>query len=89
MYSMTDTDEDIHPSTPEEDDAYKGEMGELKEDAAALMATVRHLLTGIEIDTLEAAIAQDGGTVDMAIFESMRIQFYAQMVNHRDGRANA
>lgn len=89
MYSFTCTEDDIHPPTPEEDAAYRADGEDIKEDAAALMATVRHLLTGMEIDTLEAALAADGGTVDMALFESLRLQFYAQMCNHKDRGANA
>jgi hypothetical protein len=89
MYYLTDTEDTIHPPTPEEDAAYNAQGDEIAEDAVALMATVRHLLTGMEIDTLEAAIDKDGGTVDMAVFESLRLQFYAQMCNHKDRRANA
>ena len=87
---FTDTEDDIHPPTPEEDAAYRAAGEEIKEDAAALMATVRHLLTGMEIDTLEAALDEDGGTVDMALFDSLRLQFYAQICNFKDtGRATA
>ena len=89
MYSFTCTEEDIHPPTPEEDAAYRAEGEEIKEDAAALMATVRHLLTGMEIDTLQAALDEDGGEVNMALFESLRLQFYAQICNHKDGKAQA
>lgn len=89
MDSFIDTADDIHPPTPEEDAAYRAAGEEIQSDAAALMATVRHLLTGMEIDTLEAALAADGGSVDMAVFGSLRIQFYAQITNHKDGRAIA
>lgn len=81
--------EDMHPPTPEEAAAYAAKGAEIKADAAALMATVRHLLTGMEIDTLEAALDDDGGTVDMAVFDSLRVQFYSQMCNHKDGRTHA
>jgi hypothetical protein len=88
MYSFIDTEEDIHPPTPEEDAAYYAEAAEIKADAEALLATVRHLLTGMEIDTLESALEEDG-SLDMGIIESLRIQFYAQITNHQDGRATA
>jgi len=89
MYFFTDTEDSIHPPTPEEDAAYADWGTSIKADAVALMATVHHLLTGMEIATLEAAIDQDGGKVDMAMFEALRNQFYAQMTNHQDRRAHA
>ena len=89
MYGFTDTEDTIHPPTPEGGAAYYAEQAEIKADAEALMATVRHLLTGMEIDTLEAAIDKDGGSVDMAVFESLRLQFYAQMCNFKDRRESA
>ena len=88
-YGFTDNEENIHPPTPEEDAAYRAAGEEIKADADALMATVRHLLTGMEIDTLEAALDVDGGSVDMAVFDSLRLQFYAQICNHKDGRTTA
>lgn len=88
-YRFTDTEDDIRPTTPAEDAAYRAEGEEIKEDAEALLATVRHLLTGAEIDTLDAAAAKDGSAVNMVVLDSIRLQFYAQMCNYKDRRATA
>lgn len=87
-------------------------------DASALLATVRHLMTGAEIDVCERIAS--GECSDDATFEtredffsgevtyhdpsmfagyptaeekplldSLRLQFYAQICNHKDGRATA
>ena len=85
-------------------------------DAAALLATVRHLMTGAEIDvceriasgepviTFEAVLDDNGEWVgdvervrfagtptpdEKPTFDSLRLQFYAQICNHKDGRATA
>lgn len=90
-YGFTDTEDDIHLPTPEEDDAYHAEHQEYKADAAALLATVRHLLTGHEIDTLESVLDDDrySDGVDVSDIDRLRLQFYAQICNHKDGRATA
>lgn len=86
MFGFTDTEDTIHPTTPEEDAAYAAEGAEIKADAEALLATVRHLLTGPEIDMLEDAAGADA-SIDMGMLDSLRIQFYAQICNFKNGRA--
>ena len=90
-YGFTDTEADIHPPTPEEDAAYHAMHEEYKADAEALLATVRHLLTGREIDTLEAVMDDDrySDGVDVSSIDLLRLQFYAQICNHKDRRATA
>lgn len=88
MYYFTDTADDIHPPTPEEDAAYRAENEEIKADCKALLATVRQLLTGLEIDQLEAALSDGDKSIDIFILATLRIQFYAQICNFKDRRAN-
>jgi hypothetical protein len=88
MFTFTDTEDTIHPPTAEEDAAYAAEGAEIKADARALLATVRHLLTGAEIDMLEDAAGEDA-SIDMGMLDSLRIQFYAQICNFKNGRASA
>lgn len=87
MFTFTDTEDTIHQPTPEEDAAYAAEGAEIKADAEALLATVRHLLTGSEIDMLEDAVGEDA-PIHMGMLDSLRIQFYAQICNFKNGRAN-
>ena len=92
MIRFIDTEDTIHPPTPEEDAAYHAEHAELVADATALLATVRHLLTGREIDMLESLVNadRDSNGIDVTMIEQMRNQFYAQICNHKDtGRATA
>jgi hypothetical protein len=63
------------------------QLTEEQEDAAALLATVRHLLTGPEIDMLEDAVGEDAA-IDLGMLDSLRIQFYAQICNFKDGRTH-
>lgn len=88
MLGFTDTEDTIHMPTPEQDAAYAAEGAEIKEDAVALLATVRHLLTGPEIDMLEGAVTENA-SIDMGMLNSLRIQFYAKICNHKDGRTNS
>ncbi|NQX02771.1 hypothetical protein HQ447_19090 [bacterium] len=85
-----------------------------QEDAGALLATVRHLMTGTEIDLCERIVSgecrggeilprrdldDDGDEVDFIdpemcgcyatpaeqpLFDSLKIQFYAQTSNYKD-----
>ena len=87
MYYFTDTADDIHPPTPEETAAYRAEHEEIKADCQALLATVRQLLTGLEIDQLEAALGDGDKSIDLFILGSLRIQYYAQICNFKDRRA--
>lgn len=88
MFTFTDTEDTIHPLTPEEDAAYAAWGAEIKADAEALLATVRHLLTGPEITLLEDALGEDA-SIALGMLDSLRIQFYAQITNYKDGRENA
>jgi hypothetical protein len=88
MFTFTDTEDTIHPPTPEEEAAYAAEGAEIKADAEALLATVRHLLTGPEITLLEDALGEDA-SIDLGMLDSLRIQFYAQICNFKNGRASA
>ena len=71
-----------------------------QQDAAALLATVRYLLTGREIDTCEALLESDAdhdssdeeaysGTPSHFVsnrqrLESLKIQFYAQITDWKN-----
>jgi hypothetical protein len=81
-----DTAETIHPVTAGERAVYESWGADLRADAEALLATVRHLLTGREIDMCEALVDLDGlGATDVAPMASLRVQFYAQICNHKEG----
>jgi hypothetical protein len=83
--TLTDTEDTIRMTTPEEDRRYKAWGKELQADARALLATVRHLMTGREIDTCEAAEdIENSKVVDVFIIESLRNTFYAQICNFKD-----
>jgi len=83
--TLTDTEDTIRMTTPEEDLAYNAIGDELQADARALLATVRHLMTGREIDTCEAAADIDNSEgVDAFVIEMLRIQFYSQICNFKD-----
>jgi hypothetical protein len=82
---LIETEETIGMTTPEEDRRYKTIGEELQADARALLATVRHLMTGREIDTCEAAADIDNSEgFDVFVIEMLRIQFYAQTCNFKN-----
>jgi len=83
--TLTDTEETINMPTPEEDQKYKEFGDDLQADALALLATVRHLMTGREIDACEAAADIDNTDgVNAYVMASLRTQFYAQICNYKD-----
>jgi hypothetical protein len=83
--TLTDTEETINMPTPEEDQKYKEFGDDLQADALALLATVRHLMTGREIDACEAAAdINNSDGVNAYVMASLRTQFYAQICNHKD-----
>jgi hypothetical protein len=83
--TLTDTEETICTSTAEEDNKYKAYGDDLQADALALLATVRHLMTGREIDACEAAAdINNSDGVNAYVMASLRTQFYAQICNHKD-----
>jgi hypothetical protein len=55
MFTLTDTEETIRPTTPEEDAAYAAAGDQYASLARALLMTVRHTMTGREIDECEKA----------------------------------
>jgi hypothetical protein len=83
--TLTDTEEMINMPTSEEDQKYKKIGDDLQSDAIALLATVRHLMTGREIDACEAAADIDNTDgVNAYVMASLRTQFYAQICNYKD-----
>jgi hypothetical protein len=83
--TLTDTEETICTPTAEDDKKYKAFGEDLQSDALALLATVRHLMTGHEIDVCEAAAdIENSEGVPVYVIESLRNQFYAQICNHKD-----
>jgi len=83
--TLTDTEETIKMPTSEEDQKYKEFSDNLQADALALLATVRHLMTGREIDACEAAADIDNTDgVNAYVMASLRTQFYAQICNYKD-----
>jgi hypothetical protein len=83
--TFTDTEETINMPTSEEDQKYKKIGDDLQSDAIALLATVRHLMTGREIDACEAAADIDNTDgVNAYVMASLRTQFYAQICNYKD-----
>jgi len=83
--TLTDTEETINMPTSEEDQKYKEFGDDLQADALALLATVRHLMTGREIDACEAAAdINNSDGVNAYVMASLRTQFYAQICNHKD-----
>jgi hypothetical protein len=83
--TLTDTEEMINMPTPEEDQKYKEFGDDLQADALALLATVRHLMTGREIDACEsAADINNSDGVNAYVMASLRTQFYAQICNYKD-----
>jgi hypothetical protein len=80
-----DTEETINMPTLEEDQRYKELGDDLQSDALALLATVRHLMTGREIDACEAAAdIENSDGVNAYVMASLRTQFYAQICNYKD-----
>ena len=83
--TLIDTEETINMPTSEEDQKYKKIGDDLQSDAIALLATVRHLMTGREIDACEAAADIDNTDgVNAYVMASLRTQFYAQICNYKD-----
>jgi hypothetical protein len=83
--TLTDTEETINMPTSEEDQKYKKIGDDLQSDAIALLATVRHLMTGREIDACEAAADIDNTDgVNAYVMASLRTQFYAKICNYKD-----
>jgi len=83
--TLTDTEETINMPTSKEDQKYKKIGDDLQSDAIALLATVRHLMTGREIDACEAAADIDNTDgVNAYVMASLRTQFYAQICNYKD-----
>jgi hypothetical protein len=83
--TLTDTEKTINMPTSEEDQKYKKIGDDLQSDAIALLATVRHLMTGREIDACEAAADIDNTDgVNAYVMASLRTQFYAQICNYKD-----
>jgi len=83
--TLTDTEETINMPTSEEYQKYKKIGDDLQSDAIALLATVRHLMTGREIDACEAAADIDNTDgVNAYVMASLRTQFYAQICNYKD-----
>jgi len=59
---------------------------ELQLDATALLATVRHLLTGHELKVLEAASdIHNSDGIDVSVIASLRIQFAREIAAWKDG----
>lgn len=86
MIGFMDTEETIGQTTPEEDAAYKAFGDDLQQDARALLATVRHLLTGREIEAVEAAsaIANCDG-VNVCLLATLQNQFAREIARWKDG----
>ena len=83
--TLMDTEETINMPTSEEDQRYKELGDDLQSDALALLATVRHLMTGREIDACEAAAdIENSDGVNAYVMASLRTQFYAQICNYKD-----
>lgn len=81
-----DTEETIRPTTPEEDAAYAAIGEEIKEDAAAILATCGFMLTGYETTVCEYASGVDNGMlgVPMGLFESLRTQFSREIAEFKN-----
>jgi hypothetical protein len=85
MIGFLDTEETIRLSD-EADDAYKAWGDELQEDAQALLATVRHLLTGREITACEAAAdIENSEGIDAYLLANLKIQFSREIARWKDG----
>lgn len=68
----------------EADDAACTQFGEeLQQDARALLATVRHLMSGYEMRTCEAAADID--EIDVDVITRLRNQFAREIAAWKDG----
>lgn len=88
LNGLVDTAETIREMTEHEDAAYHAWGDDLQQDARALLATVRHLMSGREIAVCEAAadIEQSDG-VDASLLASLKIQFSREIARWKDGVA--
>jgi hypothetical protein len=85
-YTFDDTADTIRPTTPEEDAAYTAAGEEIKEDASAILATSRFLLTGYEEQVCEHATGIDNGMfgVDMSILDNLRTTFSKEISTYKN-----
>jgi len=91
LMTMIDTDESIHPPTPEENTQYCTIGAEYGDTARAILATCRRLLTGREQIECETAAGEDTGKIgfDCSVIDTLKIQFSREIAAWKDGRANA
>jgi hypothetical protein len=85
------TAEDIHPPTPEDDAEYCTLGAHYAATARALLMTVRHLMTGREIDHCEIATGDfdDPDGFDMGTIDRLANQFPREIAAWVDGRVRA
>lgn len=88
---ITDTgfacsEDEIRMNTPEDDARYAAIGEDLKTTGRALLATVRHLLTGYEMRVCEAAAdIPDCDGVDVGCLMNLQIQFSREIARWKDG----
>lgn len=82
-FGFLDTEDDIPPTTPDEDAAYAAAGAEYAENARALLATVRQWLTGREEDACEAAV--NGDSFNATCIDGLCIQFPREIARWKDG----
>ena len=83
---LIDTEETIHPPTPEEDAQYAAIGEEIAEDARAILATCGHLLTGYETQVFENATGIENGMlgIPMDIIDNLRNTFSREIATYKN-----
>jgi hypothetical protein len=85
LNGFIDTEETIRQSE-EADASYNAWGDELQADALALLATVRHLLSGREIAACEAAAdIHNSDGVDASLLANLKTQFAREIARWKDG----
>jgi hypothetical protein len=69
-----------------DDSAYTQLGDDLQQDAKALLATVRHLMSGYEMQVCEAAAEiDDADEIDVDVITRLRNQFVREIAAWKDG----
>ncbi len=85
-YTLTDTEETIHPTTPEQDAQYAAIGETYGELAKAILAIKLHTLTGLEEMECRTAAGEDTGRIgfDCAVIDRLATQFSKEISNHQN-----
>lgn len=84
MFGFIDTEETIHPVTPDEAARYEAAGREYAEDATAILAEGFGVLTGNEIHECECAVF--GEKFDAMVIDRLRVEFSPAIGQHRNRR---